>query len=127
MPISLEHFNSYVEHLKDAVVLLVVSNYGDDFANWFLSEAELDMAELYVERFKLYYLGNIDELVELRFEFLAKGLIAFIKTHAVLNTNTYINDLPEYIKTYIDIQMSNFDIDFSDLIVLSENGEEDPI
>lgn len=127
MSISLEHFNNYVEDLKLVVVLLVESNYGSDFGNWLICEAELDIAELYVERFAHYYLGNIDELVELRFDFLAKGLTTFIKTHTLLKKNTYVNDLQEYIKTYIDIQMSNFDVDFSDLIVLSEDGEEDPL
>jgi hypothetical protein len=127
MPISLEHFNNYVEDLEHTAALLVESNYGSDFENWLISEAEQDLAELYIERFKQYYLGNIDEIVELRFDFLAKGLTTFIKTHVLLNKNTYANDLQEYIKTYIDIQMSNFDIDFNDLIVLSEDGEEDPL
>jgi len=127
MPISLEQFNNYVEDLKQKSADLVESNYGIDFTSWLISEAELDLGELYVERFKAYYLGNIDELVELRFDFLAKGLTTFIKTHAQLRENTYVNDLNKYIKTYIDIQMSNFDVDFSDLIVLSEDGEEDPL
>ena len=127
MPISLDQFNNYVEDLKQKAVLLVESNYGIEFANWLISEAELDLAELYIERFRPYFLGNIDELAELRFDFLAKGLTTFIKTHALLRKNTYVNDLNTYIKTYIDIQMSNFDIDFSDLIVLSEDGEEDPL
>jgi hypothetical protein len=116
-----------VEDLKQKTHILVESNYGNDFGNWLISEAELDIAELYIERFTNYYLGNIDELVELRFDFLAKGLTTFIKTHVLLKKSTYVNDLQEYIKTYIDIQMSNFDIDFSDLIVLSEDGEEDPL
>jgi hypothetical protein len=127
MPISIERFNNYVDDLTNSAVLIVETNYGDDFANWLLSEAELDLGELYVERFKLYFLGTIEESVELRFEFLAKGLTSLIKTHALLQKNTYVNDLKEYIKTYIDIQMSNFDIDFGDLIVLSEDGEEDPL
>ena len=127
MPISIEYFNNYVEDLANSVVLIVEANYGDDFANWLLSEAELDLGELYIERFKLYFLGTIDESVELRFEFLAKGLTSLIKTHTLLKKNTYVNDLEEYIKTYIDIQMSNFDIDFGDMIVLSEDGEEDPL
>lgn len=124
MPISQAIFDKFSEELLLEVDKMINDNYGAEMNTWLVSEAEIDFAQVYIERFRANYKGELDEQVDDRLEFLAKGLSYLIKTYVAINAELDKEKLLDYVNTYINTQLGNFDIDFDGLIHWLEDGEE---
>lgn len=127
MPITYQNFEAYEQIILTKTVNLLKTNNDAQFPLWLESEAEMDVSNIYVDSFKPYYYGNLEEAIEERLALLGKTIVYGIKAYLLTKPECEINVLLEFTKALITTQMDNFDIDFEgEINWISEAVDYDP-
>ena len=122
MPITETNFILFSNELIKSVKELIVDNHDDEFNNWLLMEAEIEVVRIYIDCFNRRYFGNIPEYAEDSLAINGRNIIYFIKTYTTLKVD--FTKLIEGVEIFIQAQLDNFDIDFDGLVNWISDAED---
>jgi len=122
MPITETNFILFSNELIKSVKELIVENHDDEFNNWLLMEAEIEVVRIYIDCFSRRYFGNIPEYAEDSLAINGRNIIYFIKTYTTLKAD--FTKLIEGVEIFIQAQLDNFDIDFDGLVNWISDAED---
>lgn len=122
MPITETNFILFSNELIKSIKELIVDNHDDEFNNWLLMEAEIEVVRIYIDCFSRRYFGNIPEYAEDSLAINGRNIIYFIKTYTTLKAD--FTKLIEGVEIFIQAQLDNFDIDFDGLVNWISDAED---
>jgi hypothetical protein len=124
MPITQLNFESYVNSIKTKIKESITENNDPEFKSWLLLEGEMEAAQIYTDTFKTYFFGTVDERTEDILTVYGKTVIYLARTYIQIHPEYNFTDLLNFLTSFIDTQMDNFDVDLDGLINWVSDAED---